>query len=75
MATKFRSIALTVGLAAGIALLGGTPATAETAPGCSSVTRIGATKLIKGRNDVTVASVKQFLGCDKNYGYIWVWES
>jgi hypothetical protein len=74
MATKFKSVALTVGLAAGIALLGGAPATAETAPGCSRVTQIGATKILKGGGE-TIASIKQFVGCNKNYGYTFVWES
>ncbi|MEU0878842.1 hypothetical protein ABZ345_09610 [Lentzea sp. NPDC005914] len=75
MATKLKSVVLTVGLAAGIALLGGTPAMAETAPGCARVTQIGATKQVKDNHGNTVMSIKQFLGCNKNYGYTWVWES
>jgi hypothetical protein len=48
---------------------------AETNPRCTSgVTQIGSTKYIKS-GSATVASVKQFKGCGKNWGYIYVWDS
>ncbi len=47
-------------------------AQAETNPYCGSVTQIGATKYIKSGAE-TVASVKQFKGCNKNWGYTYVW--
>ena len=49
-------------------------AQAESAPGCSSTVQIGSTAYItfQGKD---IASVKQFKGCDKNWGYIYVWES
>ncbi|MFS8098747.1 hypothetical protein LFM09_16575 [Lentzea alba] len=50
-------------------------AQAETNPSCSTgVSQIGATKYIKSGSR-TIASVKQFVGCNKNWGYIYVWDS
>ncbi|EWM17528.1 hypothetical protein [Kutzneria sp. 744] len=49
-------------------------AQAEAAPGCSSTVQIGSTAYIKFQGQ-DIASVKQFKGCDKNWGYIYVWES
>ncbi|WP_112261607.1 hypothetical protein [Lentzea terrae] len=49
-------------------------AQAESNPHCSSVTQIGATKHIKA-GSATVASVKQFKGCGKNWAYTYVWDS
>ena len=47
---------------------------AESAPGCGPVTQIGSTAYIR-TGSVTVASVKQFKGCSKNWAYVWVWDS
>jgi hypothetical protein len=60
--------------AAAIAVTFAGPAQAETNPYCGSVTQIGATKYIKAGSE-TVASVKQFKGCNKNWGYTYVWDS
>ncbi|MET8758474.1 hypothetical protein [Lentzea sp. NPDC004782] len=48
---------------------------AESAPGCGSVTQIGKTAYIGGDSRDAKASVKQFIGCGKNYAYIYVWDS
>jgi hypothetical protein len=72
----FIRIAGTVGTAALVmgALLGiASPANAETNPNCSQVTQIGSTAYIKS-GGTTVASVKQFKGCNKNWSYTYVWE-
>jgi len=61
--------------AAAIAMTFTGSAQAETNPSCSSgVTQMGATKYIKS-GSATIASVKQFKGCGKNWGYIYVWDS
>jgi hypothetical protein len=61
--------------AAAVALTFTGSAQAETNPSCSSgVTQMGATKYIKS-GSATIASVKQFKGCGKNWGYIYVWDS
>jgi hypothetical protein len=60
--------------AAAIAVTFTGTAQAESNPHCSSVTQIGATKHIKAGRE-TVASVKQYKGCNKNWGYIYVWDS
>ncbi len=60
--------------AAAIAMTFTGSAQAETNPSCSGVTQIGATKYIKS-GSATIASVKQFKGCNKNWGYIYVWDS
>lgn len=60
--------------AAAIAVTFTGPAQAESNPHCGSVTQIGSTKYIEVGNE-TVASVKQFKGCNKNYGYVYVWNS
>ncbi|HUQ61407.1 hypothetical protein [Lentzea sp.] len=73
----FTRIAGTIGTAALVmgALLGiASPANAETNPACSSdMTQIGTTAYIKS-GGTTVASVKQFKGCNKNWSYTYVWE-
>jgi hypothetical protein len=51
-----------------------TAANAETNPNCASVTQIGSTAHIV-INGATFASVKQFKGCNKNWGYVYVWQS
>jgi hypothetical protein len=50
-------------------------AQAEYNPRCASgVTQIGSTLYLQWRGE-NVASVKQFKGCGKNWGYIYVWDS
>jgi hypothetical protein len=51
-----------------------TPAQAETNPNCGSVTQIGTTAHIV-IGGATFASVKQFKGCNKNWGYVYVWQA
>jgi hypothetical protein len=46
---------------------------AEQAPGCSSTVQIGQTAYVY-LDGQTFASVKQFKGCGKNYGYMYVWD-
>ncbi|MGW4809716.1 hypothetical protein [Kitasatospora sp. NPDC004272] len=41
--------------------------------GCSSVTQIGSTAYLNVGGQ-TMASVKQYKGCGKNYSYLYVWE-
>ncbi|MER5635356.1 hypothetical protein ABT095_00170 [Kitasatospora sp. NPDC002227] len=48
-------------------------AQASTPSGCSSVTQIGSTALLTV-NGETMASVKQYKGCGKNYAYLYVWQ-
>lgn len=60
-------------VAAVLSTMSGT-AQAESSPTCGSVTQIGATAYVKN-HDTTVASVRQFKGCGKNYSYIYVWDS
>ncbi|MDX8031485.1 hypothetical protein SK803_14765 [Lentzea sp. BCCO 10_0856] len=70
-----KKLSATVLAAAAIALTFTGSAHAETNPKCpSGVTKIGSTKYIKS-GSATVASVKQFKGCGKNWGYIYVWDS
>jgi hypothetical protein len=71
MRTKLSAAVLA---AAAIALTFTGAAQAETNPSCGSVTQMGATKYIKS-GSATIASVKQFKGCGKNWGYIYVWDS
>ena len=56
----------------GIGMAGGTPAYAESAPSCSSTVQIGSTATLTVGGQ-TFASVKQFKGCGKNWGYVYVW--
>lgn len=48
-------------------------ASASTPSGCSSVTQIGSTAYLNVGGQ-TMASVKQYKGCGKNYSYLYVWE-
>ena len=59
-------------VAAALSTTAGT-AQAESSPSCGSVTQIGATAYVKNY-ETTVASVKQFKGCGKNYSYVYVWD-
>jgi hypothetical protein len=70
-----KRISATALAAAAIAMTFTGAAHAETNPSCSSgVTQMGATKYIKS-GSTTIASVKQFKGCGKNWGYIYVWDA
>ncbi|MEU0885975.1 hypothetical protein ABZ345_45990 [Lentzea sp. NPDC005914] len=70
-----RKLSAAVLTAATLALTITGAAHAETNPRCTSgVTQIGSTKYLKSGN-ATVASIKQFKGCGKNWGYIYVWDS
>ena len=70
-----KKISATVLAAAAIALTFTGVAQAETNPRCSSgVTQIGSTAYIK-LGSATIASVKQFKGCNKNWAYTYVWDS
>lgn len=60
--------------AAATAVLSTGTAHAETNPSCSRVDQIGATAYIKNF-ERTVASVKQFVGCGKNWSYVYVWDA
>jgi hypothetical protein len=62
-----RKLSAVVLAAAAIGITFAGPAHAETNPKCpSGVTQIGC---------ANVASIKQFKGCGKNWGYIYVWDS
>src|ERR1041384_4243660 len=60
-------------VAAALSTTAGT-AQAESSPTCSSVTQIGSTAYAMS-GSATVASVKQFKGCRKNFSYVYVWDS
>jgi hypothetical protein len=68
-----KPIAIAAALAATL-LSVGTAHAAETVPGCASAKQIGTTGYVKYDNK-TIASVKQFAGCGKNFAYTWVWDS
>ena len=65
--------ALLIIAAAVAGLLAPGVAHAETPPGCASAQQIGATAHVKFADGSTAASVKQFAGCGKNWGYVFVW--
>jgi len=69
-----KKVSAAVLAAAAIAVTFTGSAHAESNPYCGSVTQIGATKYIKSGSE-TVASVKQFKGCNQNWGYTYVWDS
>ncbi|WP_434442734.1 hypothetical protein [Lentzea sp. E54] len=70
-----KKIGAAVLAAAAIAMTFTGTAQAETNPKCSSgVTQIGKTGYMK-HGSATVASVKQFKGCGKNWAYVYVWDS
>ncbi len=48
------------------------PAYAESPPGCSSTVQIGSTAYLTVGGQ-TFASIKQFKGCGKNWGYVYIW--
>ncbi|MDH6129077.1 hypothetical protein [Kitasatospora sp. GP82] len=69
----FTKIAAVAALA--VPALVAVPGTAEasTPGGCSSVSQIGSTAYLNVDGQ-TMASVKQYKGCGKNYSYLYVWE-
>jgi hypothetical protein len=69
---KFLGVAA-VAAALTVAGLGSGVAQAESAPGCSSTVQIGSTAYITYGGE-TIASVKQFKGCNKNRAYTYVWD-
>jgi hypothetical protein len=72
---NMKKLSAAVLAAAAIALTFTGSAHAETNPSCSSgVTQIGSTGYMKAGSQ-TVASVKQFKGCGKNWAYVYVWSS
>ncbi len=68
--TKIAAVA-----ALAVPLLIAVPGTAEasTPTSCSSVTQIGSTAYLNVGGE-TMASVKQYKGCGKNYSYLYVWQ-
>jgi hypothetical protein len=68
--------ALMVAAALTFSVLSPGMAHAESAPGCGPVTQIGSTAYIRTGTSAssTVASVKQFKGCGKNWAYVYVWD-
>ncbi|MFF7872141.1 hypothetical protein ACFZCT_37720 [Streptomyces qaidamensis] len=71
---RITTIVTTVAAAAAATLISAGPAAAANPPGCSSVSQVGSAGYIK-LNGTTIASVKQYYGCGKNYSYVWVWET
>jgi hypothetical protein len=71
---RWRSALVATLLAATASLNIAAPAHAETNPNCGSVSQIGTTAHIV-IGGATFGSVKQFKGCNKNWGYVFVWES
>jgi hypothetical protein len=69
---KFLGVAA-VAAALTVAGLGSGVAQAESAPGCSSTVQIGSTAYITYGGE-TIASVKQFKGCNQNWAYTYVWD-
>lgn len=70
-----KKIGAVVLAAAALAMTFTGTAQAETNPKCpSGVTQMGATKYLKHAGE-TVASLKQFKGCNKNWAYVYVWDS
>jgi hypothetical protein len=55
-----------------LGVAGGTSAYAESPPSCSSTVQIGSTAYLTVGGQ-TFASIKQFKGCGKNWGYVYVW--
>ena len=60
--------------AAAVAMTFTGTAQAETNPHCRDSVQIGATKYIK-KGTETVASLKQYKGCNKNWAYTYVWDA
>jgi hypothetical protein len=74
IARRVAVVAAAGALSIGASLAFSAPAGAETNPSCSSVTPIGSTGYIT-LGGTEIASVKQFKGCNKNWSYVYVWES
>ncbi|WP_053733438.1 hypothetical protein [Nocardia sp. NRRL S-836] len=70
-----KKIGAAVLAAAALAMTFTGTAQAERNPACpSGVTQIGSTAYVK-LGTTTIASVKQFKGCNKNWAYTYVWDS
>ena len=74
MSSKIASAVGTGLLAVSGMVLTAAPASAETNPHCSDSRQIGTTGYIKS-GGATIGSVKQFIGCGKNWSYTYVWDS
>ncbi|GIG62985.1 hypothetical protein Lfu02_73570 [Longispora fulva] len=70
--SKIAKIATVAALAVPILIGAAGTANASTPSGCSSVTQIGGTSYLTVGGE-TMASVKQYKGCGKNYAYLYVW--
>jgi hypothetical protein len=57
----------------GVVMTAAPAGAAETNPHCRDSVQIGSTGYITV-NGQTAASVKQFKGCNQNYGYVYVWD-
>ncbi|MFI6765775.1 hypothetical protein [Streptomyces sp. NPDC050355] len=68
------SVGALVGITLGLGLVNAGSAAASTPSGCSSVRQVGATKYVKYKGK-PAASVKQYYGCGKMYGYLLIWDS
>lgn len=68
-----KTLAAVAAVAAAL-LTTGTASAAEVPPGCPRAKQIGTTGYVKYQGK-TIASVKQFAGCGKNWPYTWVWDS
>ena len=66
-----KALLIIAGVVAGLLAPG--VAHAETPPGCASAQQIGSTAHVKFADNTIAASVKQFAGCGKNWGYVFVW--
>lgn len=69
-----RKILATAAITAAVATVLTGTAQAETNPAWPSADQIGSTAYVKN-GSTTVASVKQYAGCGKNYSYVYVWDS
>lgn len=82
--SRLKRFLLAGGLALGLAVGASSTASAasgsavatptDAAPGCGSVSQIGTTGYVVVSGQ-TFASVKQYIGCGKNYAYVYVWQS
>ncbi|MET9729399.1 hypothetical protein ABZZ79_01660 [Streptomyces sp. NPDC006458] len=75
MRRSLSTVAAALALAAGTVIGTSSEASAATAPGCSDAHQIGNTAYITTSSGETAASVKQYYGCNKNFGYVYVWQS
>jgi hypothetical protein len=71
--SRIAKMATVAALAVPVLLGAAGTAQASTPSGCSSVTQIGSTAYVNVGGQ-TMASVKQYKGCGKNYSYLYVWD-